>query len=79
MRMEQPERAENAARVRVLEPSRWDAFPPWELAALDEFFQNFARLRDYSADIQKMKDEIRANMERRQIKPYWGKPDACKA
>jgi hypothetical protein len=60
-----------AKNVHEPEPNRWDGFAPWELAALDEFFQNFARLRDYSADIQQLKHEIRASMERRRIKPYW--------
>ncbi len=56
------------------ETSRWDAFAPWEIAAMDEFFQNFAPQRSYSADIQKIKQEIRTNMERRQIKAYWRNP-----
>ena len=50
--------------------SRWDAFAPWELAALDEFFRSFARERQYNADIQKMGEEIAAAMRRRAIEPY---------
>jgi len=38
--------------------TRWDAFTPWELDALDEFFKSFASCRDYCADIQKLAREI---------------------
>jgi hypothetical protein len=53
------------------EPSnRWDAFTPWELQALDEFFQNFGPMRDYSKDIGKIGAEIAAAMQRRRIAPF---------
>jgi hypothetical protein len=50
--------------------SRWDAFTPWELQALDEFFQSFGPLRDYSGDIGRLGDEITAAMQRRDIPPF---------
>ncbi len=49
---------------------RWDAFTPWELQALDEFFRSFGPLRDYTPDIGKLGDEITAAMQRRGIAPF---------
>lgn len=53
------------------EPSnRWDAFTPWELQALDEFFRSFGPMREYCKDIAKIGDEIAAAMHRRAIAPF---------
>jgi hypothetical protein len=54
--------------------SRWDAFTPWELQALDEFFQSFGPMRNYNRDIGKLGDEITAAMQRRDIPPF-GSPE----
>jgi hypothetical protein len=54
--------------------SRWDAFTPWELQALDEFFRSFGPMRNYNRDIGKLGDEITAAMQRRDIPPF-GSPD----
>jgi hypothetical protein len=50
--------------------TRWDAFTPWELQALDEFFRSFGPLRNYNRDVSKIGDEIAAAMRRRDIPPF---------
>jgi len=58
--------------------TRWDAFTPWELQALDEFFRSFGPMREYSRDIGKIGDEIAAAMQRRDIPPF-GSPEPLAA
>jgi hypothetical protein len=50
--------------------SRWDAFTPMELQALDEFFRNFGPLREHNPDILTLGSEIAATMQRREITPF---------
>lgn len=57
---------------------RWDAFNPWELQALDEFFRNFAPMRDYCQDIQKISREIADAMKRRNIPEYGRDAPSCR-
>ena len=57
---------------------RWDAFSPWELQALDEFFRNFGPMRDYSTDIRTIRDEIARAMKRRNIPEYGRDAPSCR-
>jgi hypothetical protein len=50
--------------------SRWDAFAPSELQALDEFFRSFGPMRDSSPDIAKMGREITAIIALRRIPAF---------
>ena len=50
--------------------SRWDAFTPWELQALDEFFRSFGPMRDYCEDIGKIGREVAEVMKQRNIPPF---------
>jgi hypothetical protein len=52
--------------------TRWDAFTPWELQALDELLRSFGPLRNYNPDIGKIGDEIASAMRRRDIPPLGG-------
>jgi hypothetical protein len=63
-----------AGQVMTNDPSkRWEAFTPWELQALDEFFRSFADNRPTVADIGKIGREISAEMQRREIPAFGSK------
>jgi hypothetical protein len=71
--MNQPTKKDPGRRAKEFvsnRPTRWDAFTPMELQALDEFFRSFGQMRNYVSDIQRLGNEIGAAMQRRRIPPF---------